>query len=179
MTNLILLLLISTNATFHWQRSPDLTVTGHVMHASPVSRFTNEKHAIQVSLPVLPGMQTNTLVLMRNSPVATNSNWRLTAESYVLGNVTNWTMVPDNTRRYFAVAAMDNTGVESDLSNEVLFDPRWAFIDFCIEGSSNLNDWEIMGRTNVLRFWCASMRSGNVPAFFRGRLVITNQPPRP
>lgn len=176
MTNsLILALLISTNATFHWERSPDPTVTGYVMYASQVSRFTKERRPIQFTIPTLPGQPTNTLVLMRNVTVSTNECWRMDATAYPLSNVTNWTMTPDTSRNYYAVSAKDAAGVESDLSNEVLFEPRWAYVDFCVEGSADLQNWTVLGMTNVLRFWAGSLPSGNISAFFRSRMVITNE----
>lgn len=177
-TNLILSLLVSTNATLHWERSPDPGVTGYVVYSSPVSRFTNERRAVQQTVPTLPGQTQQSIVTMRSFCVGTNADWKAMATPYWTSNTTQMVVPADSTRRYFAATAKAPgtlAEVESDLSNEVLFDPQWAFVNFCIEGSTDMKDWYVMGTTNVLRFWRGLNRSGNIPAFFRGRLVITNK----
>lgn len=156
MTNLFLSLALMTNAVLHWEPSPDTSVVSYVVHASPFSRYTNQLVTAEVSPPPTPdGLTSAPVVGCRSVCVGTNLGWHSNSATITATSGTNWTIAPglENARLYYAVTAVDDAGIESDLSNEVLFNPRWLFVRYVVEGSRDLRDWKPIGEERVLRVW--------------------------
>lgn len=174
-TNLLLLL---TVATLHWEPSPDTSVVRYAVYASPSSRYTNQLQLTESNPPPPPPGATNIsgpLLVGRSVCIGTNANWQ--AQAVPVGAVTNqpffpgtnWAIPPslDNVRLYYAVTAIDGAGAESDLSNEVLFAPRWVWVGFAVDSSADLTNWTALGVTNLWRVWAPHVGQ----RFFRGRMV--------
>lgn len=171
MTNLILSLLVSSNVMLRWDPSPDTSVVSYLVHASLVSRYTNGMVLKDMTPPVLPGGTAEASRLSaRSIAMGTNPNWQAECNVGHWGVIgTNWTIPArlENTRAFYAVTAIDANEVESDLSNEVLFNANWLWVKFAIEDSTDLNNWSVLGSTNLWRVW--HPRSN---VFLRGRMVI-------